>query len=462
MKHSRKEKDSLGEVDVPEDAYWGINTQRAIKNFKISGREMPRDFILALGKVKKACVLANMDLGEIEPELAKTIDQAADELIDEHNMLDQFPVDIFQTGSGTQSNMNMNEVLANRANEILGHPRGSKSPVHPNDHVNRSQSSNDVIPTAMHVAAMEAVENILVPALEQLLASLKKKVAEFDGVVKVGRTHLQDAVPIQLSTELEVYRSQMIANLDELRRVQEELGVVPIGGTALGTGLNAPESFAEKVVEHLCKLTQMPIQTHPVKAEGIASHRSMVRLSASLRQIALSCLKMANDIRLMGSGPRAGFGELILPQNEPGSSIMPGKVNPTQSEALVQVCAQVIGHDAVVAFAESQGSLLDLNVVKPVMIVNVLDAVQLLSNGIVSFVDNCLDGIKVNQEGIERQLARSLMIVTRLSPVIGYDQAAEVAKRAYSTGKTVKETVLEMKIEIEGDLDELLDPRKMV
>ncbi len=254
----------------------------------------------------------------------------------------------------------------------------------------------------------------------------------------------------------------MIANLDELRRVQEELGVVPIGGTALGSGLNAPEGFAEKVVEHLRKLTQMPIQTHPVKAEGIASHRSMVRLSASLRQIALSCLKMANDIRLMGSGPRAGFGELILPQNEPGSSIMPGKVNPTQSEALVQVCAQVIGHDAVVAFAESQGSILDLNVAKPVMIVNVLDAVHLLSNGIVSFVDNCLDGIKVNQEVIERQLERSLMIVTRLSPVIGYDQAAEVAKRAYSTGKTVKETVLEMKIEIEGDLDELLDPRKMV
>ncbi|MFW9799826.1 MAG: class II fumarate hydratase, partial [Candidatus Thorarchaeota archaeon] len=411
---------------------------------------------------KKACVLANVDLGEIESELGSAIDRAADELIKEHKMLDQFPVDVFQTGSGTQSNMNMNEVLANRANEILGHPRGMKFPVHPNDHVNRSQSSNDVIPTAMHVAAMEAVGTSLVPALERLIASLKNKVNEFDGVVKVGRTHLQDAVPIKLSTELEVYRSQMIANLGELRRVQEELGIVPIGGTALGTGLNAPEGFAERVVEHLGKLTQMPIQTHPVKAEGIASHRAMVRLGASLRQIAISCLKMANDIRLMGSGPRAGLGELVLPQNEPGSSIMPGKVNPTQSEALVQVCAQVIGHDAVVAFAESQGSLLDLNVAKPVMIVNVLDAIQLLSNGIVSFVDNCLDGIKVNQESIERQLERNLMIVTRLSPVIGYDQAAEVARLAYSTGKTVKETVLEMKIEIEGDLDELLDPREMV
>ncbi|MFX1416563.1 MAG: lyase family protein, partial [Promethearchaeota archaeon] len=368
MKKSRKEEDSLGELEVPADAYWGISTQRAVKNFNISGRHMPPQFILALAKVKKACLLANLDFGDIESELASAVLKAVDEILVENKMLDQFPVDIFQTGSCTQTNMNMNEVLANRANEILGQPRGTKSPVHPNDHVNLSQSSNDVIPTAMHIAALEASAAEMVPSLTKLIRSLTKKVSEFEGVVKVGRTHLQDAVPIPLSTELEVYRSQMTSNLDDLKAVHEELGTVPIGGTAVGTGLNAREGFAEKAVEELGRLTQLPIRTHAVKAEGIASHRTMVRLSAILRQIALSCLKMANDIRLMGSGPRAGLGELVLPQNEPGSSIMPGKVNPTQCEALAQVCAQVIGHDAAVAFAESQGSLLDLNVTKPVMI----------------------------------------------------------------------------------------------
>jgi len=462
MKNPRKEKDTLGELEVPADAYWGISTQRAVRNFKISGRQMPRQFILALAKVKKACLLANLDLGDIESELANAILKAVDEILVDNRMLDQFPVDIFQTGSGTQSNMNMNEVLANRANEILGHPRGTRSPVHPNDHVNLSQSSNDVIPTAMHIAALEASASQMVPSLKKLIQSLTNKISEFEGVVKVGRTHLQDAVPIPLSTELEVYRTQMTSNLGDLEVVHEELAKVPIGGTALGTGLNAREGFSEKAVEQLGRLTQLPIRTHDVKAEGIASHRTMVRLSASLRQIALSCLKMANDIRLMSSGPRAGLGELLLPQNEPGSSIMPGKVNPTQCEALAQVCAQVVGHDATVAFAESQGSLLDLNVTKPVMIGNVLDAIHILSNGIRSFVENCLQGLKINEESIKRQLESSLMIVTRLSPVIGYDKAGEIATRAHATGKSVKETVIEMGIEIDGDLDELLDPRKMV
>lgn len=462
MKKSRKEQDSLGELEVPADAYWGISTQRAVKNFNISGRHMPPQFILALAKVKKACLLANLDFGDIESELASAVLKAVDEILVENKMLDQFPVDIFQTGSCTQTNMNMNEVLANRANEILGQPRGTKSPVHPNDHVNLSQSSNDVIPTAMHIAALEASAAEMVPSLTKLIRSLTKKVSEFEGVVKVGRTHLQDAVPIPLSTELEVYRSQMTSNLDDLKAVHEELGIVPIGGTAVGTGLNAREGFAEKAVEELGRLTQLPIRTHAVKAEGIASHRTVVRLSAILRQIALSCLKMANDIRLMGSGPRAGLGELLLPQNEPGSSIMPGKVNPTQCEALAQVCAQVIGHDTAVAFAESHGSLLDLNVTKPVMIVNILDAIHIMSNGIRSFVDNCLDGLQINEESIMRHLERSLMVVTRLTPLIGYDKAGEVATRAHVTGRTVKETVIEMGIVIEGDLDEILDPTKMV
>ncbi|MFW9911552.1 MAG: class II fumarate hydratase [Candidatus Thorarchaeota archaeon] len=462
MTKNRIEKDVLGELEVPAEAYWGINTQRALTNFKISGRRMPEQFILALATVKKACLLANMDLGTISPEIGKAIQQAVDEILKDGKMLDQFPIDVFQTGSGTQSNMNMNEVLANRANEILGKPRGKKKPVHPNDHVNFGQSSNDVIPTAMHVAALERLTNELMPELEKLIYGLDEKAKEFSEIVKVGRTHLQDAVPIPLSMEFDVYRTQMVNNMADLQAARDELVVVPIGGTALGTGLNAPEGFAEKAAKHLAKFVRLPIRTSAVKAEGIASHRAMVRLSSSLRLLALACIKMANDIRWMGSGPRAGLGELILPQNEPGSSIMPGKINPTQAEALIQVCAQVIGHDAVVSFAESQGSILDLNISKPVIIVNILDAIGILSNGIKSFRLHCLADLKANEDRIEQQLKRSLMIVTRLSPVIGYDRAGEVAKKAYETGKSIRETVEEMGIEIEGDLDALLDPRKMV
>ncbi|MHA2140668.1 MAG: class II fumarate hydratase [Candidatus Thorarchaeota archaeon] len=462
MTKTRVEKDVLGELEVPSDVYWGINTQRALGNFKISGRRMPDEFIIALAKVKKACLQANMDLGVLPSDLGKPILKAADEILKDRRLLDQFPIDIFQTGSGTQTNMNMNEVLANRANEILDQPRGMKNPVHPNDHVNMSQSSNDVIPTAMHVAALEALINDLLPELDKLILSLNKKVKEFNEIVKVGRTHLQDAVPIPLSMEFDVYRTQMVSNMSNLQATRDELVIVPIGGTALGTGLNAPEGFAEKAVEYLCKYTKLPIRTHSVKAEGIASHRAMVRLSSSLRLLAFSCIKMANDIRWMGSGPRAGLGELVLPQNEPGSSIMPGKINPTQSEALIQVCAQVIGHDAVVSFAESHGSILDLNMSKPVIIVNILDAITILSNSIQSFRIHCLSGLKANEGAIKNHLDRSLMIVTRLAPVIGYDKAGEVARRAYESGQTLRETIDEMGLEIEGDLDELLDPKKMV
>ncbi|MFW9846640.1 MAG: class II fumarate hydratase [Candidatus Thorarchaeota archaeon] len=462
MTKTRTEKDVLGSLQVPADAYWGINTQRALANFKISGKQMPEEFILALAKVKKACLKANLELDMISSDLGKPILQAVDEILIDRKLLDQFPIDIFQTGSGTQTNMNMNEVLANRANEIMGKPRGRKSPIHPNDHVNMGQSSNDVIPTAMHIAALEVLTNELMPQLEKLIHSLDERVADFKEVIKVGRTHLQDAVPIPLSMEFDVYRTQMVNNMADLQAARDELVVVPIGGTALGTGLNAPKGFAEKVVTFLSKITKLPIRVHSVKAEGISSHRAMVRLSSSLRLLALSCIKMANDIRWMGSGPRAGLGELTLPQNEPGSSIMPGKINPTQSEALIQVCAQVVGNDAVVSFAESHGSILDLNMTKPVIIVNILDSIILLSNGIQSFRLHCLSGLKANKEAIKNHLERSLMIVTKLTPIIGYDKAGEVARKAYETGQTVRETIEEMGIKIEGDLDDLLDPKGMV
>ncbi len=462
MKKTRTEKDALGELDVPTDAYWGINTQRAIENFQISGMRFSQRFILSLAKVKKACVLSNMESDDLDEGLGRAILQAVDEMLNEGRFLDQFPIDVFQTGSGTQTNMNMNEVLANRANEILGHPKGMKSPVHPNDHVNKGQSSNDVIPTAMHLAAMEAITVDLLPSIETLIQALERKIKQFEGIVKVGRTHLQDAVPIPLSTEFEVYHRQFSDVSKALRSTLDELAVVPIGGTALGTGLNAPKGFAERVTKHLSDLVGRPVIINPVKAEGIASHSKLVAMSGILRQLALACIKMANDVRWMGSGPRAGLGELLLPQNEPGSSIMPGKINPTQAEALIQVSLQVMGNDSTIALAEGFGSMLDLNVAKPVMIVNLLNSVRILSNGIKSFVEHCLEGLKANIQHIKIQLKRSLMIVTRLTPIIGYDKASEVAKAAHSSGKTVRETLLDMKLEIDGDLDEILDPQKMV
>jgi fumarate hydratase class II len=462
MAKMRKEKDVLGELNVPEDAYWGINTQRAIRNFQISGQPFPWNFIVALINVKKACIQANIELKEIPDALGVAMLQATEDILTDTKFRNQFPIDVFQTGSGTQTNMNVNEVIANRANEILGKPKGKKSPVHPNDHVNKGQSSNDVIPTAMHVAAAVALHNNLFPVIERLEGALEAKIKEFQGITKVGRTHLQDAVPIPLSLEFEVYKTQFADDLEDLRRAVESLLVVPIGGTALGTGLNAPAGFAKIVVDRLSEFIKLQFKSHSVKAEGIASHKAIVRLSAALRSLALSCLKMADDIRWMGSGPRAGLGELKLPANEPGSSIMPGKINPTQSEALIQVCMQVIGNDAAVAASEGFGSRLDLNVTKPVMIVNTLDSINLLSGGISSFIDNCLEGIEPNLEVIQSHLDRSLMIVTKLSPVIGYDKAGEVAKRAYETGRTIREAIKEMGIEIDGDLDELLDPSTMV
>jgi len=462
LEKTRREKDSIGELDVPLDVYWGINTQRAIMNFQISGRQFPHEFIIALAQVKRACLTANIASKKVDKKIGATIGKAIDEILKEGKLLDQFPIDIFQTGSGTQTNTNMNEVLSNRANEILGQPRGSKSPVHPNDTVNASQSSNDVIPTAMYIATLNTIRDSLLGSLKQLRRTLESKIDEFEGIVKVGRTHLQDAVPIRLSTEFAVYKKQVETFIaKDLSSVIETLSILPIGGTALGTGLNTPEGFAEKAVKELSKIVGMNFTVNPVKAEGIASHIPIVRASAAMRNLALSCMKMANDIRWMGSGPRAGLGELLLPQNEPGSSIMPGKVNPTQSEALIQVCLQVIGNDTTIASAEGFGSILDLNMCKPVMIVNLLDSIKLLGAGIKSFTEHCLRGLSVNRQQIEHQLERSLMLVTRLSPIIGYDRASEIAKKAYNEGKTIKEVILEEGLEI-ADLDELLDPSKMV
>ena len=458
----RKEKDVLGEVKVPEDAYWGANTQRAIENFNISNKRFPEVFILSLAELKKACLQANRKLDLIQDEEYEAILKAVDEILLEKKYLDQFPVDVFQTGSGTSINMNMNEVLANRANEILGHLIGSKYPVHPNDHINKGQSSNDVIPSAMHISSIHLLKDKLIPALDLISSSISKKIRGFEGIVKVGRTHLQDALPIPLSMEFEVFKTQLQKGKAETKRMLSNLANIAIGGTAVGTGLNAHSEFAGHVIDYLTKITEFPFKTKTIKAEGIASHNTIVQVSGALRSIALSVLKMANDIRWMGSGPRAGLSELILPQNEPGSSIMPGKINPSQSEMLIQVCLQVIGNDLTITQGEAFGSTLDLNVCKPLMIYNLLDSIEILSNGITSFAKNCIQGLKVNEDSINSQLEKILMTVTRLTPLIGYDKCAKIAQKALKENKTIKEVILEEKIKIKGNLDELLDPKKMV
>ncbi|MFX1311709.1 MAG: class II fumarate hydratase [Promethearchaeota archaeon] len=456
----RIEKDTLGEVKVPNNVYWGINTQRAIQNFQISGRKFPKIFITSLAQVKKAALLANLELDLIDNNYGNAILQAVNEILEEHKFLDQFPIDIFQTGSGTQTNMNMNEVLANRANEILGFPIGKKKPIHPNDHINKGQSSNDVIPSAMHISALHMIKKLFL-SIEQLIQQLDHKITEFKDIVKVGRTHLQDAIPIPLSLEFEVFKKQMELSRERLQNSCSELYYIPIGGTALGTGLNTPKDFAKTAISYLSKMTSFPLKLNPVKAEGIASHNTIVKVSGTLRLLSLALLKMANDIRWMGSGPRAGLSELILPQNEPGSSIMPGKINPTQSEALIQVCLQVIGYDSIILFGEAYGSVLDLNVCKPLMITNLLKSIELLIGGIRSFIEHCLKGLKINEEQIKIQLERMLMIITKLTPILGYDKCSEIAQKAFKEGKTIREVIKEMGVKIEN-LDEYLDPKKMV
>jgi len=444
----RIEKDVLGELKVPKEAYWGISTQRALKYFRISGKCFPDIFITSLALVKKACALANLDLQLIKEKLGRAIIKAADEIINEKKLLEH--------------NMNMNEVLANRANEMLGFQKGKKEPIHPNDHVNKCQSSNDVIPTAMHLSTLKLLDSKLFPAIKYLKDSLDQKINEFNDIVKVGRTHLQDAVPIPLSLEFKVYKKQLEINEKRLKAAREELCYIPLGGTALGTGLNAHEKFPEMSLSHLVKLTGIEFKSNPIKAESIASHNIIVNCGKTLHLLALSLLKMANDIRLMGSGPRAGLGELILPQNEPGSSIMPGKINPTQSEMLIQVCLHVIGNVNAISLGELQGSILDLNTCKPMMIVNLLESIELLSNAIKSFSEYCLIGIKANEERINQELNQLLMVVTNLTPIIGYDKCAEIAQKAHEEGKTIKQVIKEMNLKFEKDIDDLLDPKKMI
>jgi len=456
----RIESDSMGDVPVPADRYWGAQTQRSLQNFRIGHDHFPREMIRALGAVKKAAALTNRELGSLEAEITDLIVAAATEVID-GKFDDHFPLVVWQTGSGTQSNMNANEVISNRAIEQAGGSMGSKDPVHPNDHVNRGQSSNDVFPTAMHIAAADAIENQLLGSLQQLHATFESKSKEFDDIIKIGRTHLQDATPLTLGQELSGHAHQLSEGIRRARQALAPLYQLALGGTAVGTGLNTHKDFAVKVAGHIAQITGQPFVTAPNKFEALAAHDAIVEASGQLRTIAASLMKIANDVRWLASGPRCGFGEIRLPENEPGSSIMPGKVNPTQCEALTMVCVQVMGNDAAVGFAGSQGNF-ELNVFKPVMIHNLLHSARLLTDAVRSFNDNCALGIEPNRERIEELMHQSLMLVTALNPHIGYDNAAMVAKKAYADGTTLSEAAVALGLLQEGEFEQKVDPAKMV
>ncbi len=457
---TRTETDSMGPIEVPEDCYWGAQTQRSLQNFRIGGERMPAPLVRALGIVKKAAAQANMKLGTLDKKRGEAIVKAADEVID-GKLVDQFPLVVWQTGSGTQSNMNANEVIANRANEILGGKRGAKDPVHPNDHVNLGQSSNDVFPTAMHVAAVETIHAPLLPALQKLHLSLEGKAAEFEKIIKIGRTHLQDATPLTLGQEFSGYATQLRYGVERVRGTLPRLCQLAQGGTAVGTGLNTKKGFAEAFARNVAEITGHKFVTAENKFEALAAHDALVEASGALNTLAASLMKVANDIRLLGSGPRSGIGELLLPANEPGSSIMPGKVNPTQSEAMTQVCAQVMGNHVTVTVAGSNGHL-ELNVFKPVIIHNVLQSMRLIADAAVSFTDNCVVGIEANEERIAELMRNSLMLVTALNPHIGYDNAAKVAKKAYEERTTLKEAAVELGLMTGKQFDEWVRPEKMV
>jgi fumarate hydratase class II len=456
----RTESDSMGAIEVPADRYWGAQTQRSLEHFKIGGERFPREMIRALGLVKKACALVNQELGLLDPERAKAIIQAADEVIsgalDEH-----FPLVIWQTGSGTQTNMNANEVIGNRAIEILGGQLGSKKPVHPNDDVNRSQSSNDVFPTAIHVAAVEQVLGKLIPAVQALRDALAQKARAFEGIVKIGRTHLQDATPLTLGQEFSGYAAMLEHGLQGIRAALPALCELAIGGTAVGTGLNAPEGFGERVAGQLRALTGHPFTSAPNKFQALGSHEALVAASGALKTLACALMKIANDIRWLASGPRAGLGELRIPENEPGSSIMPGKVNPTQSEALTMVCAQVMGNDVAVGIGGASGNF-ELNVFKPLICHNLLESIRLLADACRSFREHCVVGIEANESCIRQHLENSLMLVTALAPHIGYDRAAAIAKRAHETGSTLREAALALGHVTAEEFDRLVRPEHMV
>jgi len=456
----RIETDTFGPIEVPADKYWGAQSQRSLANFKIGWEKQPKPIIRALGIVKRAAAETNMELGRLDRKIGEAIVKAAQEVID-GKLDDHFPLVVWQTGSGTQTNMNANEVIANRAIEILGGEKGSKKPVHPNDHVNMSQSSNDTYPTAMHIAAAEQIHHELLPTLHHLHRALDQKAKAWSHIIKIGRTHTQDATPLTLGQEFSAFAQQIENGIKRIELTMPMLMELAQGGTAVGTGLNAPRGFAEKVCQRIAEITGLPFKSAPNKFEALAAHDAMVMSHGALNTVAVSLFKIANDIRFLGSGPRSGLGELALPENEPGSSIMPGKVNPTQCEAVTMVCAQVFGNHTTMTFAGSQGHF-QLNVFNPVMAYNFLQSVRLLADAARSFTDNCIVGIKPREDNIRAAVERSLMLVTALAPKIGYDNAAKIAKEAHRKGTTLREEAVGGGYVTAEEFDAIVRPEKML
>ncbi|CAK7892448.1 fumarate hydratase, mitochondrial [[Candida] anglica] len=456
----RVESDAFGEIEVPSDKYWGAQSQRSLGNFDIGDIKMPEPIVRAFGVLKQAAALANEDLGLLDAKLSKAIQQAASEVA-AGKLTEHFPLVVYQTGSGTQSNMNANEVISNRAIEILGGVQGSKTPVHPNDHCNMSQSSNDTFPTVMHIAAVTEISKKLLPSLTNLRDAFEAKSQAFKDIIKIGRTHLQDATPLTLGQEFSGYVQQLTFGIARIEAVLPRLSLLAQGGTAVGTGLNTKIGFDVKVADEVSKLTGLPFKTAPNKFEALAAHDAFVEASGALNTLAVSLFKISNDIRYLGSGPRCGYGELSLPENEPGSSIMPGKVNPTQCEAMTMVCAQVMGNHTTITFAGASGQF-ELNVFKPVMASNLLSSVRLLGDACRSFRIHCVEGIIANEEKIAKVLHESLMLVTALNPKIGYDNASKVAKNAHKKGLTLKQSCLELNMLTEAEFDEWVRPENMI
>jgi fumarate hydratase class II len=454
----RIETDSMGEIEVPANKYWGAQTERSLLHFNIGNDVMPREMIRAFGLLKKAAALVNQDLGKLPPEKAKLIAQACDEVI-EGKLDEHFPLRVWQTGSGTQTNMNANEVISNRAIEIAGGVMGSKKPIHPNDDVNMSQSSNDTFPTAMHIAAAEQM-NKLIPAIQTVHDAIDAKAKEFAGVVKIGRTHLQDATPLTVGQEMSGWSSLLERDIDRMNATLPGLYDLAIGGTAVGTGLNAHPEFGERAARKIAELTGLPFKSHPNKFAALSAHDEIVFCSGGLKTLAASLMKIANDIRWLASGPRCGLGELIIPENEPGSSIMPGKVNPTQSEAMTMIAVQVMGNDAAIGFADSQGNF-ELNVFKPVIIHNLLHSIRLMHDASHGFVEYCIAGMTINREQIDEHLRGSLMLVTALNPHIGYDNSARIAKHAHKKGISLRESAIDLGLLTGERFDELVKPEEM-
>jgi len=456
----RIEKDSMGEIQVPSSVYWGAQTQRSLDNFKIGNEHFPREFIRAYGILKKAAAQVNTDLGVLDPKLKDVISAACDEVID--GKLDEhFPLVVWQTGSGTQTNMNFNEVIANRSIEILGGELGSKDPVHPNDHVNKSQSTNDTFPSVINIAAVLCCMESLLPSLGQLRDSLEMKAKEFSSIIKLGRTHLQDATPLSLGQEISGYSSMVEHGIARINRGLTDCKELAVGGTAVGTGLNTADGYSDKMAEEISQISGIQFNSAPNKFEAMGGQDCIVELSGTLRTLAGALFKIANDIRLLSSGPRSGIGELILPENEPGSSIMPGKVNPTQCEAMTMVCAQVMGNDMTIAMAGANGHL-ELNVFRPVLAFNILQSITLLADVCNSFRKNAIDGLKANEKRIHKNLHNSLMLVTALNPHIGYDKAAKVAKKAHKEGTSLREAIMKLGYLTGEEFDRLVKPENMI